>query len=142
MERSTGVSARLVRVFCKATDTREIARSCDHTAIRDIRTWLRPPVGMITISGRKTDPMYLSMAVGTEGDEVFFHIAGGVTPEFLVMYMQALQAAAVLAAPVVSHQHQSVEFCVSFRIETHPRTLGADGLHERGPFTLVRKASR
>ncbi len=74
--------------------------------------------------------MHARVAFGAQCDQILFHVATRLTPEFEMVYLKVLHAAANLAPPSVARQYLAVQFAVAHRIEPESRALGADDLHE------------
>ena len=86
--------------------------------------------------------MHLFVALDAQRDQVLFYVATRMAPEFEVMHVQVLHAAAHLAPPAVALQHLSVQFAVALRIESESWALWVDLLHEAFRLTTDRKTSR
>jgi hypothetical protein len=56
------------------------------------------------------------VAIGTQGDQIFFSIIAGLTPKFLVMYLESMASATALALPSVSPQNLRTEMIVRIGI--------------------------
>ena len=83
------------------------------------------------------------VAMGAQRDQVLFHIAPRLTPEFLMVHMQVPHAAAGLASPAIALQHLPMQYAVARRVKPESRGFAVDALlHDAFPVTLERKASR
>jgi hypothetical protein len=62
--------------------------------------------------------MRVHVTFSAQSDEVLFHVATGTAPEFEVVYLQVLNAAANLASPVVALQNLLVQSAITLGIES------------------------
>jgi hypothetical protein len=85
--------------------------------------------------------MHLFVALGAQSDQVLFHIATRLAPQFEVVHLQVLHAAACLASPAVALQYLSLQLGIARRIESESRASGLDLLQEAFWLISVRKAS-
>ena len=65
--------------------------------------------------------MSLFVAFGAQRDQVLFLVAARLAPQFEVMHLQVLHAAASLASPAVALQYLSLQFGIARRIESESR---------------------
>ena len=84
--------------------------------------------------------MRLFMASRAQSDQILFHIATRMAPEFQVVHLQMLDATASLASPAIAIEHLPMQFAVALRIESESRAFAADFLHEAFRVTSERKA--
>jgi hypothetical protein len=73
--------------------------------------------------------MDVRVAFGTQRNQVLFHVATRLAPEFLVMYLQVLHGAACLASPAIAFQYLTMELTIALHIELESRAFAV------GPFS-------
>jgi hypothetical protein len=63
--------------------------------------------------------MLESVAINTQCDQILLAVLAVVTAEFLVMNLEVIFTATVLAFPPVSRQYLDTEGCIGCSIQTH-----------------------
>ena len=75
-------------------------------------------------------------------NQIAFFVTARLTPQFEMVHLQVLHATAILAAPSVALQYQSMQFAVALRVKSVTMGFGPDLLHRFFPMICDRKLSR
>jgi hypothetical protein len=89
---------------------------------------------------RSAGLMHPRVACSAERNQILFHVAARLAPEFEVVHLQVLHGAARLAPPAVAFQYLPMQLTVALGIESESWVLWIDILHEAFRLTSERNA--
>ena len=78
--------------------------------------------------------MGLAVACFAERDQVIVHITSRLAPQFHVVNLQILPAAADLAPPVIAFKDLATQSSIGFGVESVSGSLGTNRCHDAFPF--------
>jgi hypothetical protein len=81
------------------------------------------------------------MAISAQRNQVLLAILSALTAELLVVYLQPIPTATVLASPSISFQDLQAQSFVRLGVQTLRNSFLKYSVHDALPFTWVRNSS-